>query len=92
MAPIMFSYDRSYMTQEQKQQVQQSSCMKGNANEIKQTAAMRYAMLARQQSKKDGGSIVNSIRSVRDCTNVKNIYVNNKFIGRSYCINRMKEQ
>ena len=66
--------------------------MKGNTNEIKQTAAMRYAMLAKQQARQtDGGSIVNSMRSVRDCTKVKNMYVNGKFLGRSYCVKKSSD-
>ena len=88
MAPIMFHHDRST---EQKQQAQQSSCMKGNANEIKQTAAMRYATMARQQSKQDGASIVNSMRGIRDCVKVKNMYVNGKFLGRSYCVKKSSD-
>lgn len=92
MAPIMFSYNRTYITQEQKQQTEQGVCMKGNTNEIKQTAAMRYAMLAKQQARQtDGGSIVNSMRSVRDCTKVKNMYVNGKFLGRSYCVKKSSD-
>ena len=91
MAPIMFSYNRSYVSQEQKQQTEQGVCMKGNTNEIKQTAAMRYATMARQQSKQDGASIVNSMRSVRDCTKVKNMYVNGKFLGRSYCVKKSRD-
>lgn len=92
MAPIMFSYNRSYITQEQKQQAEQGVCMKGNTNEVKLTAAMRYARMARQQARQvEGGSIVNSMRSIRDCTKVKNMYVNGKFLGRSYCIARTNE-
>lgn len=89
MAPIMFSYNRSL---EKNQQTEQGVCMKGNTNEIKQTAAMRYARMARQQARQvEGGSIVNTMRSIRDCTKVKNMYVNGKFIGRSYCIARTND-
>ena len=89
MAPIMFSYNRSYITQEQKQQTELGVCMKGKTNEIKQTAAMRYAMLAKQQARQaDGGGIVNGMRGIRDCTKVKNMYVNGKFLGRSYCVKK----
>jgi hypothetical protein len=81
MAPIMFKFNRAYQTLEQ-----QSLAIKSTeANKHPQTCAMKYSFNAKMQSHthSKGGSM---LRRSLNYTKVKNIYLNNKLIGKQYCI------
>ena len=81
MAPIMFSFKRAYQTMEQ----QSLAIKSAEANKNPQTCAMKYSFNAQMQSQtnSNGGSV---LRRSLNYTKVKNIYLNNKLIGKQYCI------
>jgi len=83
MAPIMFKYDRSYQTNEQRSLAIKSL----EATKQPLTCAQKYSQYASVPSagRTTGGSS-NSYRKVTNCTKLQNVYINGKFIGRNFCI------
>ena len=81
MAPIMFTFNRAYQTMEQ----QSLAVKSAEANKNPQTCAMKYSFNAKMQSQTNskGGSV---LRRSLTYTKIKNIYLNNKLIGKQYCV------
>tara|TARA_A100001015_G_scaffold307986_1_gene404824 strand:+ start:2086 stop:2343 length:258 start_codon:yes stop_codon:yes gene_type:complete len=83
MAPIMFKYDRSYQTNEQRSLAIKS--LESTRNPL--TCAQKYSQYASVPSAGNttGGS-ANAYRKITNCTKLQNVYINGKFIGRNFCL------
>ena len=83
MAPIMFKYDRSYQTNEQRSLAIKSI----NSTKNPRTCRQKYSDIAQISSPGqviNGG--INSYKKVTNCTKMQNVYLNGYLIGRSFCM------
>jgi len=83
MAPIMFKYDRSYQTNEQRSLAIKSL----ESTKNPQTKVQKYSQIAKISSPGQvisGG--INSYKKVTNCTKMQNVYLNGRLIGRNFCM------
>lgn len=68
----MFTFNRASQTMEQ----HSLSVKSLEVNKKPETCATKYSFYAQSQSN----------RKISNCTNVKNVYLKGKLIGRKYCV------
>ena len=78
MAPIMFKFNRSYQTNEQRSLAIKSL----NSTKNPLTCKQRYSQIAQLSNP---GQVMN-YKSITNCTKMQNVYAQGKLIGRNFCM------
>lgn len=78
MAPIMFKFNRSYQTNEQRSLAIKS--LDSTKNPL--TCKQRYSQIAQLSNP---GQVMN-YKSITNCTKMQNVYAQGKLIGRNFCM------